>query len=147
MVLHRQHLRELQESLTGSRAESTRHDLYHVVLYLLEHGHQTLGAILLVPQLASIGHHWQAHGVEHEAPVCHGEAVNQVAKDHERFDGSAGPVAHDMDMGLPFESTIDEEPQVSQGLHRPDLVGAASAWEGDGGGGGDCVVLKQLLEV
>jgi hypothetical protein len=55
--------------------------------------------------------------------------------------------AHDSDVGLPLESTIEEEPEVSQGLHRTDLVGAASAGEGNGGGGGDSVALKQLLEV
>jgi hypothetical protein len=67
----------------------------------------------------------QANSVEHDVPVSHRETVDCVPKHLQCFDGRPGLVAHDVDMWFPFEATVYEEPEVSQGFHQPHhIVGA-----------------------
>jgi hypothetical protein len=89
---------------------------------MLEHGDEALSPSGAVPELSSPCHHWQANCIKHNVPVRHGEAAYSVAKHLQRLNGRPGSVAHNADMGFPFKVMVYEEPEVSQGFHRPNHV-------------------------
>ena len=139
MKSHGQHSSELQEGFPGCGVEAAGHDFDHGVLDPLKHVDEALGAVWSVPKLATIGEYREADRVHDQAPIRHGEAANGVSKDLQGLDGGACPIAHDPDMGFPFEAVMEEEAEVAHGGGCSDFVRSVGGGEGDGVRGGNWV--------
>ena len=74
------------------------------------------------PELAPIAKDGEAHSIEDQAPICHGQALVCVAEDLESLEGSSCVVTHDVHVVVPMESVVDEEPEVSHNWGWGSLV-------------------------
>ena len=115
---------------------------------MLEHVNELLHSSGEVPELASPGQNQQADCIQDQLPVCHGKAANCVSQYLQHLDRHTGPVAHDSNVGLPFEPLIYEEPKVLDVLQWLDHVvgGVCRIREDQLLGSWKQVMLIQLLE-